>query len=252
MGAFHAYDIRGLYGSEITPALAYGVGRLFGEFRKARRVLVAYDARLHSKELYDQVIEGLLDAGADVVGLGLSSTPQMHFFQMREKCDAGIMVTASHNPRDYHGFKLFDAVGGSVSYAKGLDKIEAALPTVAKLEKKKRGALKPGPSIDAYIDFLAGLSCGKKFSSRIVIDTANGSSGPVFMALAKKLGLDAVFLNSEPDGRFPNHDPNPLKDESRIQISEAVKSHQADLGVIMDGDGDRIIFVDEKGRAIEN
>ncbi|MBN1525188.1 MAG: phosphomannomutase/phosphoglucomutase [Spirochaetales bacterium] len=252
MGAFHAYDIRGIYGQDVSTDLAYALGRAFAVFINKDAILVGYDARLYSKQLYDSVIEGLLDEGVNVIGIGLSSTPQMHFLQMLQKCGAGIMVTASHNPKEYHGFKFFDESGGSVSYAKGLNKIEEMIEHITEMPKKSRGTLVSGPTMDSYINFLAAVGNGKKNDLKLVIDTANGSSGPVFRKLVERLGLNAVIINEEPDGNFPNHDPNPLKEESRIQIKEAVLGNNARFGVIMDGDGDRIIFVDEAGKAIEN
>jgi phosphomannomutase len=176
----------------------------------------------------------------------------MHFLQMQEKCDAGVMVTASHNPKEYHGFKLFDATGGSISYAKGLDKIEQMIKTIADEPKKTSGNRIEGPAMDSYIDFLVKQADNTSFKTKVVIDTANGSSGPVFEALSNRLNLNSYIINKDPDGNFPNHDPNPLKDESRAQIRDEVIAKKADCGVIMDGDGDRIIFVDENGKAIEN
>jgi phosphomannomutase len=252
MGAFHAYDIRGLWGSEVTSDLAYKVGRAYARFSKARTVLVGHDARLHSAQLYARVIDGLLDEGCTVTGIGLASTPQMHFFQMKEKCSGGIMVTASHNPKDYHGFKLFDEKGGSVSYEKGLDKIEAMTTTSFAAPETKRGTLTEKKLLAEYVDFIAAQAHGKELTRPVVIDVTNGSSGPVFEALVKKLKLNAVLLNKDPDGSFPNHDPNPLKEESRIQIREKVLAVKAACGVLLDGDGDRIIFIDDKGEAIEN
>jgi phosphomannomutase len=251
MSVFHAYDIRGLWPGEITPEFAFNIGWHFARWSKARTVFVAHDARLHSAELSVKLVDGLSAAGCAVTDLGLASTPQMHYYQMRDRCDAGIMVTASHNPKNYHGFKFYDRVGGSISYDKGLDRIEALMKNRAPVSPRS-GTVTENARLDEYVEFIAGQARGARFTRRLVIDAANGSAGPVVSAVAKRLGLSAMLINTEPDGNFPNHDPNPLKDESRLQAAAAVKSAKADAGVILDGDGDRIIFLDEKGDAIEN
>jgi phosphomannomutase len=257
MSVFKTYDIRGVWEREIDETLAYRVGRALARFVKARTWLVGHDARLHSPELYRAVSAGLMAEGAHPTGTGLVSTPLLHYTQITRGFEAGIMVTASHNPPQYHGFKAFDASGGSLSYDKGLKDVEAIVASLA---------AKPGPApraaqrasfpeidgLDAYIGFLASRAVGLAFEGRIVIDASNGSAGRVFRRLAEKLGVDAVVLNADPDGSFPNHDPNPLKEESRRQVREAVVARGARFGVVLDGDGDRILFVDEKGRGIEN
>lgn len=252
MGAFHAYDIRGIWGTDINPDFAYQVGRAFVRFAGLKAVQVGHDARLHSPELYEKLIEGLLDEGADVTGIGLCSTPQMHFYQMRAQFPAGVMVTASHNPKDYHGFKLFDGTGGSVSYEKGLNKIEAMMKEGLPEASQPRGKRTDKVLIDEYVDFIAQKARGLSFSAPVVIDATNGSAGRVFQLLAEKLNLKAEIINADPNGNFPNHDPNPLKEESRRQIRAKVRESHAACGIVLDGDGDRIIFIDERGEAVEN
>ncbi len=265
MNVFKTYDIRGVWGSEIDEALGYRIGRALARLVKARTWLIGHDARQHSPDLYRAVAAGLMAEGARPTGAGLVSTPLLHYTQITKGFEAGIMATASHNPPQYHGFKVFDASGGSLSYDKGLKDVEAM---VAEL------AVQPGPApraagrvafpeidaLDAYADFVASRAAaggrepasGVSFSGRIVIDASNGSAGRVFRRVAERLGVEAVLLNEKPDGRFPNHDPNPLKEESRRQASETVTARGARFGVVLDGDGDRILFVDEKGRGIEN
>jgi len=256
MSVFKTYDIRGVWGREIDETLAYRVGRALARYVKARTWLVGHDARLHSAELYRAVCAGLLDEGAKPTGMGLVSTPLLHYAQIQRSFDAGIMVTASHNPPEYHGFKAFDSSGGSLSYEKGLKDVEAIVAAMGGEGAAPRAAARRSfPEIDcleAYVDFIASRAPGLKFDGRIVIDISNGSAGKVFRRLSQKLGIEAALLNADPDGRFPNHDPNPLKEESRRQAAEAVVAGGARFGVVLDGDGDRILFVDEKGRGIEN
>jgi phosphomannomutase len=253
MGVFKTYDIRGIYGKDIDERLIYRRGRALARHLPAPTWLVGHDAREHSATLYRAVAAGLVDEGRAVTGTGLASTPQLHFTQVHRGFRAGVMVTASHNPKEYHGCKVYDGSGGSVSYEKGLDRVEAI---VAGIPDPGRVPDRPFPvieSADEYIAFVAGnAGQGRKLTGRVVIDISNGSAGRVFALLVERLGIDGTLLNADPDGRFPNHDPNPLKEESRRQAAAAVRERKADLGVVLDGDGDRILFVDEQGQGIEN
>jgi phosphomannomutase len=252
MGVFKTYDIRGIYGKEIDEALAYKVGRAFARYLKKDSFMIGHDARLHSPALYRAAARGLADEGCRVKGIGLASTPQLHFFQIREDYDGGLMVTASHNPPEYHGFKLYDGRGGSVSYAKGLDKIEELVAGMKEEPPLPDGQFEEGERIDAYIDFISEVAGSEKLARKVVIDVGNGSAGPVFRRLADRLKLEAVILNGEPDGRFPNRNPNPLKPESRPGAARKVREAGAELAALLDGDGDRVVFLDERGQAVEN
>ncbi len=251
MGAFHAYDIRGIFGKDIDVGLTYKIARAAARLLSAQTYMVGYDARIHSPDIYNSVIKGLTDEGKDVIGIGLCSTPQLHFFQMKMGRGCGIMVTASHNPPRYHGLKLFDDQGGSISYNKGLDKIEQMIHNLPPLAAAK-GDYQEKSLEEDYINFIVQSAHGQNLSLHTVIDAANGSAGHVFRQVAEKLGLNYDLINEEPDGNFPNHFPNPLLASSRKQIAQRIKEKKAGLGVVLDGDGDRIIFVDETGNAIEN
>jgi phosphomannomutase len=252
MSVFKTYDIRGVWGQGIDDSLAYRVGRALVRYMKAKRYLVGYDARTHSAELYAALGAGLADEGAAVSGIGLTSTPLLHFTQMEMKMEAAVMVTASHNPKEYHGFKVFVAKGGSLSYDKGLKDVEALMAGIEAPARIPRRKLKEIDGLESYVGFVASQGAMKKPGPRIVIDVSNGSAGRVFRRLTEVMGLDALILNEKPDGTFPNHDPNPLKEGSRAQAAKAVVERGAACGVILDGDGDRILFVDEKGTSIEN
>lgn len=210
--------------------------------------------------MYEALIDGIIDAGGKVTGIGLVSTPQLHFSQMKHGCGGGIMVTASHNPPEYHGFKFYDSSGGSVSYSKGLNKVEEkVLKELAGLKWKQgrekykhQGWYEERDTLDEYLDFICEHAASREYPLKFVVDTSNGSSGRVFEGLIDRLGLNAVVINKEPDGRFPNHSPNPLKEESSVQLAKRVLKEKADFGAILDGDGDRVLFIDEKGEKIEN
>ncbi|MGO9310544.1 MAG: phosphomannomutase/phosphoglucomutase [Spirochaetia bacterium] len=252
MSVFKTYDVRGIWGQGIDPAFAWRLGRALPRSMKAKGFLLGHDARVHSPELYRALAAGLIDEGARVTGIGLASTPLLHYTQMDRRQEAAVMVTASHNPPEYHGFKVFDSSGGSMSYDKGLKDVEAIVAGIAAPSTIPRRTFAGEDGLEKYVSFVAAAGAGKGFSGRVVIDVSNGSSGPVFRRLAEVLRVDARLLNDEPDGTFPHHDPNPLKEESRVQAAREVVSSGAALGVILDGDGDRILFVDEKGRGIEN
>jgi phosphomannomutase len=252
MSVFKTYDIRGVWGQGIDAPFAYRVGRALPRHMKAKTFLVGYDARLHSNELYKALAAGLIDEGVEVTGIGLASTPLLHYTQMEEELEAAVMVTASHNPKEYHGFKVFDGTGGSLSYDKGLKEVEAIVQTIAAPPSIPSPIFVEIDMLEQYASFVAGTAPAKKLPGGVVIDVSNGSSGKVFRRLSEIIGVDAEILNEQPDGNFPHHDPNPLKDESRVQAAKAVVERGAAFGVILDGDGDRILFVDEKGRGIEN
>ena len=242
MGIFKAYDIRGIYGEEIGSDTAYRLGCAFASVSNAETVLVGYDARTHSRELYRRLVEGLVHGGKRVSGAGMTSTPALHFSQIQRGDDAAVMVTASHNPAEYHGFKFFGGDGGTISYRKGLDRVESAfLQSAIRFATVEGGAFREVEALDGYIDFLERAAEGTRFAGKVVVDISNGSAGGVFNRLAEKLGLDMDLVNVEPNGEFPHHPPNPLDPESRRFMGEKVREAGADLGALLDGDGDRII-----------
>jgi len=258
---FKTYDIRGVWGETIDLPLTYRIGRGCARLLEGTTFLVGHDARIHSKAMYDAFIKGLTDQGRSCEGIGLCSTPQLHYLQYRHRFDAAAMITASHNPPRYHGIKLFDREGGSVSYGRGLEELEQEVdrlrdepgrPPFDHAASVTRAAPIDHAALDEYITFLSNATGGLKFPQKMVIDVSNGSAGQVFESLSERLGIDAILLNTHPDGRFPNHEPNPLDEASRAQVSKAVVDEKADFGALLDGDGDRIIFFDDRGAVIEN
>ena len=252
MSAFKAYDIRGVYGAEIDAALAFRVGRAFARFSGAKELLGAADARTHSAELLRAFGAGAASAGSTLHDAGCISTPALHYLQMRRGYGAGVMATASHNPPQYHGFKLFDRSGGSVSSATGLRAIEAAVAEDAGAPPVPPPALAalPGAAPEEYVAFATAHVRPEVRGMKVVVDASNGSAGRLLEAAAERLGLDAVILNAAPDGSFPAHPPNPLEAASQRQAAAAVVRAGAVLGAVLDGDGDRILFFDETGRPL--
>jgi phosphomannomutase len=251
-GVFKTYDIRGVYGKGIDTALAYKLGRAFARWSGKDSFMIGYDARSFSEELYQALGRGLTAEGAKVTGIGMVSTPQLHFYQMQDGCGGGVMVTASHNPPEYHGFKLYDDTGGSVSYEKGLREIEDLISVSGEEPTKPGGSFAEVDRIDEYLDFLTRGLEGQRIPATVVIDVGGGSAGRVFRSLSERLGLTSYILNEQPDGSFLNRDPNPLKPESRIHAAARVLEHGALLGALLDGDGDRVVFLDEHGESVAN
>ena len=253
-GPFKAYDIRGLYGAGIDDTLAFRVGRAFARFSGGVDLLGGYDARTHSGELLRAFAAGATSAGSRLYDAGCLSTPALHYLQMQRGYGAAVMATASHNPPQYHGFKLYDGSGASVSYAKGLAEIEAAvaadrepLPTALPTPP----AL-PATAVDEYVAFATAHVRHEVHGMKVVIDISNGSAGALVQAAADALQLDATILNAAPNGTFPAHPPNPLEKESQREVAAAVPRTGAALGALLDGDGDRILFFDERGEPLHS
>ena len=254
MNPFKAYDIRGTYGAEIDDTLAFRVGRAFARFTAGVDLLGGSDARIHSAELLRAFGAGAASAGSTLHDAGCTSTPALHYLQMQRGYGAGVMATASHNPPQYHGFKLYDGSGGSVGYAKGLREIEAAVAGDSSRPPASPPPLPalPATAADAYVEFATTHVRPEVRGMKVVLDASNGSSGALLQGAAARLGLDATVLNATPDGSFPAHLPNPLEPESQRQVAAAVPRTGAVLGAVLDGDGDRILFFDETGRPLES
>ena len=251
-GVFKTYDIRGIYGKGIDTVLAYKLGRAFARWSNKDTYMIGYDARTYSEQLYQALGHGLAAEGRRVTGLGMVTTPQLHFYQIKEGFGAGVMVTASHNPPEYHGFKLFDDRGGSVSYDKGLAEIEKMVAAMDEQPVRPGGEFNEVDRIDEYVDFVTAALAGQCFEGRVVIDVGGGSAGRVFRSISERLKLSSYILNEQPDGSFLNRDPNPLKPASRMHAAAKVLEHDAGLGALLDGDGDRVVFLDEHGESVAN
>lgn len=247
---FHAYDIRSVYGDGIDERAAYRIGRAVARHLDAERYLLGHDARTHSPALCEALVRGLAAEGRRVASVGLTTTPALHYLQLTGGYGAAIMATASHNPPEYHGFKVFDASGGSVSYAKGLDRVEELMSEIEDRECCSDGVrLETPPALDPYVDFVAG-AMERTALVNVVVDVSNGSAGALTQAVSDRLGGFITVINGEPDGSFPAHPPNPLEESSHGDVAHAVRRTCADFGAILDGDGDRVMFVDECGEVL--
>lgn len=254
---FKAYDIRGKLGTELNEEIAYRIGRAYGQFLQPRRVAVGGDVRLTSEALKAALANGLMDAGADVVDLGMTGTEEVYFAAFHLAVDGGIQVTASHNPADYNGMKLVRAGARPISGDTGLKEIrrlaeENDFPPVT-----RRGTLSRESILDAYADHLLGyVEPDSLRPLKLVVNAGNGAAGHVIDALEQRLAaagaaISFIKVHHDPDGTFPNGIPNPLLPECREATAEAVRRHGADAGIAWDGDFDRCFLFDERGEFIE-
>ena len=246
---FKAYDIRGIYGKDLNEDTAFKIGQSFVVFLKKKlnkedlTVVLAKDNRISSNSLFSFIKRGIMSQGANVIDIGLSTTPLFYFSVAHFKYDGGIIITASHNPKEYNGFKFVGSLSEPISEDTGLLEIKE-LVLQNTFERKEQGTEEKKSFINDYVSF---NSFNNNFSDiKIVIDTANSVSGIVISQILP----NAIHIFKELDGNFPNHEPNPLKEENMIFLKEKIKQEKADLGVAFDGDGDRLFFIDEKGQSV--
>lgn len=249
---FKAYDIRGQIPREINEDFAYRLGMAYSRYLQPKQVVVGYDVRLSSLALAQALIRGLTESGVDVVDIGLCGTEQVYFTTFARKLDGGIMVTASHNPKDYNGFKLVREDARPIGGDSGLPEIAALMAAGGFTPAATRGNVSVDTDTRAYIAHLLGsINLGTLKPLRIVCNAGNGAAGLVVDQLAQHLPFEFIRLQHEPDGNFPQGVPNPLLPECRVVTIEAIKQHKADLGLAWDGDFDRCFFFDAQGRFIE-
>ncbi len=240
---------------ELDAKIAYAIGRAYAQALRlvGKQVLVGRDMRASSVMYGDALIKGLTDEGANVVDAGLVSTPLFYF--ATKGYAAGIMVTASHNPAEYNGFKFCREEAIPVSYDTGIDAVERLVISGEATRKpvaERRGSVKRKEFLDAFLaENLTFLRTTRPFT--VVVDAGNGMGGLTYGALAPLLtarGVTIVPLFFDPDGTFPNHEANPLKEETLTELKRTVKERRANLGLAIDGDGDRCVFIDEQGETI--
>ena len=247
MGAFHAYDIRGIYGVDFDKDTAYKVGYFIPELLGAKEVLVGRDCRVSSEEIHDSLLKGICDAGADVFDIGLSSTPMVYFATANYGFKASVQITASHNPAEYNGMKVSRENALPVGLDTGLGQIKAWIdegrPTPV---AEKRGEVHQKDIHKDYIDFMMKYK-GDYSNLNIAFDLSNGMS---CLFAREVFGDVPSYIFDTIDGRFPNHEPNPLVAKNVAPLKQLVAEKKADIGVIYDGDADRVMFVDDKARFV--
>lgn len=254
---FKAYDIRGQLGAELNENIAYRIGRAYAQFLDAKRIVIGGDMRLSTAGLKQALANGLMDAGCDVIDLGMTGTEEVYFAAFHLDVDGGIEVTASHNSIDFNGMKLVRRGAQPISGDTGLKEIQRLAEVGDFAPVSRHGALTRQSCLDAYIEHLLGYVRPADLRPlKLVVNSGNGAAGHVIDALEQRfqaLGAPVEFIkvHHEADGTFPNGIPNPILPENRAATADAVKAHGADMGIAWDGDFDRCFLFDESGEFIE-
>ena len=252
-GIFKAYDIRGTYGKDVTEEIAYKIGRAFVAYLGCKRVLVGKDTRLSTPSLSEALIKGITDQGADVLDIGLSTTDMFYFAENYTGLESGIMVTASHNPGQYNGFKLIREKAAPIGAGSGIEEIEKLVHENNFQAPEKKGTVTHHEGVlNQFTKFIQSRVDMKAIKPlRVVMDAGNGMAGYVAPTMFKDTNIETIPLFFELDGSFPNHEANPLLEENRQDLIAKVIETKADFGVGFDGDSDRCFFVDDNGQFID-
>lgn len=249
MGAFHAYDIRGVYNVDFNKEDVYKIGFFLPQLLNSKKVLVGRDVRLSSSEVREYLIKGITDSGADVYDLGLSTTPMLYFATGKYGFTASVQITASHNPKEYNGLKISKENALPVGYDTGLGTLEEWVNTKEVTPSEIKGVVHEMDIKEEYVTFL--MKYKKDLSLlNIGVDISNGMAGILIKDVLGEESRKLHYIFDEPDGTFPNHDANPLLPENIVDLQKLVKEKGCDIGMIFDGDGDRVMFTDEKGNFI--
>ena len=253
---FKAYDVRGVYPTEVNEELAYRVGRIYSAMFAAETVVVGHDIRLSGRAIVDALTEGLRHGGTKVIDIGQCGTEMIYFATAHLNADGGIMVTASHNPKEYNGMKLVRKGARPISGDTGLKEIgEMAVASNfvhAQVAGKTLGELEKVDVMPAYIEhLLTYVDKSALKPMKIVANPGNGGAGPIMKELAKHLPFEFISIFDEPDGSFPNGVPNPILMPNREATAKVVRETGADLGIAWDGDFDRCFLFDENAEFIE-
>ncbi len=250
---FKAYDVRGLVPQELNPDVAYRTGRAVAAFLDPKEVVVGRDMRVSGPALSGALIDGLRDGGANVVDIGLVSTDALYFAVGKYGYDAGIMITASHNPASYNGFKICREEARALSMETGIAQIRDLVVSGAFPEPAQdlRGDLSQRDVLDAYAEHVLGMIDPARIKPlRIAIDAGNGMAGELVPRVFRNLPCEIIPLYFELDGTFPNHEANPIEPENIRDLQRTVLERQCDFGVAFDGDADRMFLIDELGTFI--
>lgn len=245
MKAFKAYDIRGVWGKDLNPEIAYKTGYFLPSVLKADKILLGRDVRISSPELHKNLVQGLIDAGAQVFDAGICTTPMVYWGTGKFNFDASLMITASHNPKEHNGIKVSAKDVRPIGYDDGLNLVEQFIESGKETPLVGNGSSQTFVLSDAYLSFLKPFALFSK-KLKISVDFSSGMAG----LFADELFSTALMINKTPDGNFPAHEPNPLEVENQEQIKKHVIENNSDVGVIFDGDADRVMFIDEKGKFI--
>jgi phosphomannomutase len=249
---FKAYDIRGIYPEEINEEVVYNIGRALVEYLNSKKIVIGRDIRNSSDELSETLIKGIAEGGADVIDIGIATTPMIYYASGKLEVNAGVIITASHNPAEYNGMKLCLKGAVPIGEGSGMEEIkELALRGDFSKVEKQGEVIENNSLKEDYKNYLTGFYKKGLGQNKIVIDFANAMGIEEKDVLEKfSEDLDLTYLYDNFDGNFPNHEANPLKTETLEDLQKKVLEVQADLGIAYDGDADRVGFVDEKGEVV--
>lgn len=250
---FKAYDIRGIYPEQINEEIAYQVGRAFVDFLGAKHVVIGRDMRTSSPSIFEALSRGITEQGANIYDIGISTTDMFYFAVEHLGAEAGIMITASHNPGKYNGLKMVREHAIPIGGDSGIKDIEKLFHAGEFKTATSNGQIIPKPGmLEEYVRFIHGrVNLDKIKPLRVVMDAGNGMAGLVAPKMFENTPIEVIPMFFEPDGSFPNHEANPLLEENRVDLIAKVKETAADFGVGFDGDSDRAFFVDNKGQFID-
>jgi phosphomannomutase len=252
LSCFKAYDVRGKVPSQLDTSIVYRIGRAYARVLRAKTVVVGYDIRLTSENFCKALCDGLQDEGVDVTNIGCCGTEEVYFATFNLKMDGGIMITASHNPKDYNGLKFVRESSKPIHAHNGLLDIKSEAEREQPPLNSHRGELKHRLIRPAYIDhLLTYIDVTLLKSLRIVANPGNGGAGMIIKEIEERLPCSFIMINETPDGNFPHGVPNPLLIENREETTRAVVKHKAHFGIAWDGDFDRCFFFDEHGGFVE-
>ncbi|MHC4662342.1 MAG: phosphomannomutase/phosphoglucomutase [Planctomycetota bacterium] len=248
-GIFKAYDIRGVYPDELNEDMGRRIGNAFVQFLDAKKIALGRDMRAHSPSIRDAVVEGVTEAGCDVIDIGHATTPLVYFATGFLEVDGSLQVTASHNPGKYNGFKLSREKAIPLSNETGIEVLEQKVGAGEYVKADKKGSVTERDVSEDYLGHIASFAENIK-PMKFVVDCGNGAVGWFIERLYEKLPCEMIGLYIEPDGTFPNHEANPLKLDTLVDLQNRVRETGAAAGIAFDGDGDRCAFVDENGSVI--
>ena len=251
-GIFKAYDIRGVYPTDLNEDAAYAIGRAFVTFLKVDKVLVGRDMRTSGPQIFDAVTRGLMDQGADVVNIGMVSTDQ-YYFACSQLRLPGMMVTASHNPKQYNGFKMVRQMPYLLSGDEGIQDLRRIVESDGYAPAERTGSMTEIDLSEQFVEAVLQLIDVDALAPRklkVVADTGNGMVGPILKRVYARLPVELVGMYLDPDGTLPNHGLDPLQPENRAELERRVASEGADAGFAFDGDGDRFFTIDDRGEFV--
>jgi phosphomannomutase len=251
-GIFKAYDIRGIYPTELHEEAAYAIGRAFVTFLKVDKVLVGRDMRISGPQIFEAVTRGITDQGADVVDIGMVSTDQ-YYFACSQLQLPGMMVTASHNPKQYNGFKMVRRMPYLLSGDQGIQDLRRIVENDDYAPATRKGTISQLDLSEQFVDAVLKLIDIPMLASmpmRVVADTGNGMVGPILQRVYNHLPVELVGMYLDPDGTLPNHGLDPLQPENRAELQRRVVAESAAAGFAFDGDGDRFFVIDDRGEFV--